>query len=136
MCVSDLPPRFQQQVTFLPVEDLARSVAFYAGVLGLEQVLDQGDCRVFGVAADAFVGVCERPGSGPSNGVMVTLVTDQVEVWHAHLMEHGVECDKAPAINEKYRLHHAFYRDPDGHIIEVQQFLDPQWPAPAHQTAR
>ena len=62
-------------------------------------------------------------------------VTDQVETWHERLVEAGVVCDTPPKINETYHLHHAFYRDPDGHVIEVQQFLDPNWPDP-HRPSR
>jgi len=119
---------FDQLVTFLPVADLSRSVAFYEEVLGLELALDQGDCRIYRVAGEAFIGVCQRPGASPSDGVMVTLVTQDVDSWHERMTEAGVVCDRPPAVNEQYRLHHGFYRDPDGHVIEVQTFLDPAWP--------
>jgi catechol 2,3-dioxygenase-like lactoylglutathione lyase family enzyme len=121
---------FDQQVTFLPVNDLVRSMAFYGEVLGLTHVLDQGDCQIYRVASEAFLGVCLRPGHEPSDGLMITLVTDDVDGWHEVMTAAGVVCDKAPAIHPKYQLHHAFYRDPDGHIIEIQTFLDPQWPRP------
>lgn len=123
--------KFDQQVTFLPVADLDRSVKFYADVLGLETALDQGDCHVFKVAAEAFIGVCGRSDAAPSTGVMVTLVTPDVDGWHERLIGAGVVCDSEPAPNEKYLLYHAFYRDPDGHVIEVQKFLDPRWPSPS-----
>lgn len=125
---------FDQQVTFLPVADLERAVGFYEGVLGLELALDQGDCRIYRVAGDAFVGICRRA-SGGSDGVMVTLVTDDVDGWHERLEAAGVVCDTPPGQNKTYNLYHAFYRDPDGHVIEVQTFLDPDWPKPT-ATAR
>ncbi len=122
---------FDQLVTFLPVADLDRSRRFYEDTLGLELVLDQGDCRIYRVGAgDAFVGICARSAAAPSDGVMVTLVTSDVDAWHDRLIGAGVTCDRPPARNEQYSLHHAFYRDPDGHVIEVQTFLDPAWPAP------
>lgn len=119
---------FDQLVTFLPVADLTRSAQFYEQVLELELVLDQGDCRIFRVASDSFIGICQRPGAKPSEGVMVTLVTPNVDAWHRRLSEMRVVCDRPPTLNQKYRLHHAFYRDPDGHVIEIQTFLDPSWP--------
>jgi len=119
---------FDQQITFLPVEDLERSSAFYGQVLGLPLVLDQGDCRIFEVADAAFVGVCERPGGPPPHGVLVTLVTAEVDAWHDRLTAAGVVCDRPPARNTTYDVYHAFYRDPDGYVIEVQRFLDPRWP--------
>ena len=119
---------FDQFVTFLPIRDLARSVAFYEGILGLELVLNQGDCRIYRVAGDAFIGICLRPADGPSDGVMLTLVTDEVDEWHKRLESADVHCDRSPARNDAYDLYHAFYRDPDGHVLEVQSFLDPDWP--------
>lgn len=121
---------FGQQVTFLPVSDLHASIRFYGEVLGLREVLDQGDCRIYEVNGDAFVGICARPSAGPVESMMFTLVTDRVDDWHDRIAAAGVVCDKAPTRNDKYDLYHAFYRDPDGHVIEVQQFLDPAWPKP------
>jgi len=118
---------FDQLVTFLPVHDLDRAVLFYEDVLGLELVLNQGDCRIYRVAGEAFIGVCTRRTPGSSDGVMVTLVTDDVDGWHTRLLDANVQCDHPPSRNDAYDLHHAFYRDPDGHIIEVQTFLDPTW---------
>ena len=60
----------------------------------------------------------------------MTLVTDDVDGWHRRLTAQGVTCERPPGHNDKYRLHHAFYRDPDGYLIEIQQFLDPAWPSP------
>jgi len=123
--------QFDQLVTFLPVSDLERSGRFYEETLGLELVLDQGDCRIYRVGSgEAFVGICARVPAEPSDGVMVTLVTQDVEGWHRRLLEAGVRCDRPPAHNDEYALHHAFYRDPDGHVLEVQTFLDPSWPSP------
>ena len=55
-------PPIGEFITFLYVEDLERSDRFYAGLLGLPLVVDQGACRIFRVAAGAYLGVCERPG--------------------------------------------------------------------------
>lgn len=120
-------PDLQQQITFLPVSDLERSSEFYGRALGLELVLDQGDCRIFRVSGDAFLGICERPEQGAAPGLMVTLVTDEVDEWHDRMVAANVVCDRAPALNEQYRLYQAFYRDPDGYVLEVQRFLDPAW---------
>ena len=119
---------FDQQITFLPVSDLERSSAFYGDVLGLPLVLDQGDCRIYQISATAFVGVCQRTERGDMNGLLVTLVTDDVDGWHERLVSAGVQCDRPPRRNDTYRLYQAFYRDPDGYTIEVQRFLDPAWP--------
>ena len=119
---------FSQQVTFLLVTDLERSSHFYGQSLGLDLVLDQGDCRIFRVSSTAFVGICERTERGDPNSVLVTLVAEDVDGCHRNLVAAGVPCDKAPQLNETYNVYHAFYRDPDGYLIEVQRFLDPAWP--------
>ena len=119
---------FDQQVTFILVADLERRSHFYGQALGLELVLDQGDCRIFRASSTAFVGICERADRGDPNTVLVTLVTDDVDGYHQGLVAAGVPCEKVPQHNEKYNVYHAFYRDPDGYLIEVQRFLDPAWP--------
>ena len=120
---------FDQQVTFLAVSDLERSSAFYGGTLELPLVLDQGDCRIYQASSTAFIGVCERPDSPEPGAVIITLVSDDVDRWHVALSDAGVTCDKPPQRNDTYDLYHAFYRDPDGHVLEIQTFLDPAWPS-------
>jgi catechol 2,3-dioxygenase-like lactoylglutathione lyase family enzyme len=56
------------------------------------------------------------------------LVTDKVDEWYAFLQARGVEFDQAPALNDRYHIYHCFLRDPNGYLIEIQQFLDPEWP--------
>jgi catechol 2,3-dioxygenase-like lactoylglutathione lyase family enzyme len=120
-------PPIGEFITFLYVEDLERSDRFYAGTLGLPLVVDQGSCRIFRVADGAFLGVCERPGRSNPAGMIVTLVSDEVDAWHDRLSALGVQVEQAPQESETYRVYHAFYRDPDGHLLEIQRFLDPGW---------
>jgi catechol 2,3-dioxygenase-like lactoylglutathione lyase family enzyme len=135
-------PRFGQLVTFLRVSSLEATAAFYGGVLGLEQVLDQGACRIFRAAGDAFVGFC-RPTTNlvgePATGVILTLVVDgrtAVDAWAERLSAldadalHGGRIDRPPAYNPAFNIYHLFLRDPDGYLVEIQAFLDPVWPAP------
>ncbi len=121
---------FDQQVTFLPVADLERAHAFYAGVLGLELVLDQVACRIYRAAPEAFVGVCRREDARPVTGVIVTLVADDVDGWHERVVAAGGEVTKPPARNDEYDIYHCFLRDPDGHVVEIQRFESPEWPRP------
>ncbi len=124
------PPPFDQQVTFVSVADLDRSTSFYRDALGLRLVLDQSDCRIFEVTPTAFVAACVRVDTVSPDGIIVTLVTDDVDGWHDRLLAAGVPCERPPNHNEKYHLYQAFYRDPDGYLIEIQRFLDPAWPRP------
>ncbi|CAK0856243.1 unnamed protein product [Prorocentrum cordatum] len=43
-------------------------------------------------------------------------------------MEAGVPLEKEPTLNPRYNIYHLFIRDPDGHLVEIQQFRDPMWP--------
>ena len=128
-----IPGPFTEQITFLSVDDLEQSARFYGETLGLTLVVDQGDCRIFRIAADAYLGVCSRPGRTATEGLIVTLVTADVDGWHVRLVAAGVECDRPPAHHPRYDIYQAFYRDPDGHIIEIQRFADANWAEPISQ---
>ena len=117
-------------VTFLYVDDLARSDRFYREQLGLALVTDQGACRIYEVAAGGYLGVCSHAGPASPEGVIVTLVRDDVEGYCAELAERGVDFEKPVAHNERFGITHAFLRDPDGHLVEVQRFDDPGWNEP------
>src|ERR1041385_3577403 len=50
-------PEFNQLITFLKVKDIARSQAFYGGILGLPQTYSRpGKVTILQVAADSFIG--------------------------------------------------------------------------------
>ena len=125
-----LPP-IDQQVTFLRCRDLEAATAFYGDLLGLELVLDQGPCRIFRASGAAFLGVClagERDVA--AEGTILTLVTPEVDAWHERLAAEAVPLEGSPKLNPTYNIYHFFARDPDGHLVEFQRFLDPDWPAP------
>jgi len=124
-------PSIDQQVTFLYTRDLARTVRFYEQVLGLPLVLDQGGCRIYRVSGDAFLGCCYSP-EAPEKpaGLIITLATREVDLWYQRLVEQGIAIEKPPAYNPTYNIYHFFVRDPNGYLLEIQQFLDPAWPAP------
>ncbi|MCP3939772.1 MAG: VOC family protein [Actinomycetia bacterium] len=115
--------RFDAQVTFVYVGDLARSAAFYGDLLGLELVRDQGACLIYRAATDAYLGVCDHRPPDPG-GLIITLVADDVDEWAARLTSAGHTVD-GPHINERFALYHCFVRDPDGHVVEIQRFDQP-----------
>ena len=117
-------------VTFLYVSDLDRSDAFYRGALGLEVVTEQPVCRIYRVAAGGFLGVCVHDRPVSPEGIIVTLVRDDVDAYCAELAERGVEFEKPPTHNERFGIYQAFIRDPDGYLVEIQRFDDPDWSAP------
>ena len=119
--------RFDDFVTFIRSADLDRAQDFYESRLGLELVLDQGSCRIFRVSASGFVGVCV--GEPSPHGVVITLVTRDVRERCAELEARGVVFEKAVSYNADFDITHAFLRDPDGHLVEVQRFESAEWPS-------
>ncbi len=121
-------PAIQQQITFLYTDDLQATRAFYQNVLGMPLVLDQGVCLIFRTASGAYLGFCQHLQAVEfSSGVIVTLVSDEVEAWYGFLEQQGVLIDKPPSYNEKFNIFHFFLRDPNGYLIEIQRFLSPEW---------
>ena len=115
-----------QQITFLDTRDLRGTADFYERVLGLRLARDQGNCRIYHVSGNAYVGFCERADApaGPG-GLTLTLITDHVDEWCARLRSEGVEFVREPADNPQYRIYNAFVRDPNGYVIEIQRFREP-----------
>ena len=125
-------PSLDQLVTFIFPEDLTTSINFYEAILGLELVQDQGDCRIYRVSGDAFLGVCRcRPGrSSRTRSVVITFVTAEVDEWHEYLKGKGVAILAPPAETPSHRIYNFYAHDPQGHVLEFQRFLDPTWPSP------
>lgn len=123
-------PPIEQQITFLTTRDLAATARFYEEVMGLRLTLDQGDCRIYRVSGEGYLGFCQRE-SAPERpcGVILTIVTPDVDEWYRDLSGRGVVFEKPPALNPRYNIYHCFLRDPNGYAIEIQRFLDPSWSA-------
>jgi len=124
-------PPIDQQVTFLQTRDLPTTIHFYENVLGLSLVLDQGKCRIYRISDTGFLGFChsdnvpEQP-----KGIIFTIVTRQVDAWYRYLSQQGIAFEKPPARNPTYNIYHCVVRDPNGYLLEIQQFLDPAWAEP------
>lgn len=120
----DLP--IDQQITFLYTRDLDATAAFYEEVLRLPLVRDQGDCRIYRVSSTGYLGFCRRVDTPDQPaGIILTLITPDVDGWYAALQARGVAFEKPPAANPHYHIYHCFLRDPNGYLIEIQRFDDP-----------
>lgn len=118
---------FDAQITFCYTRDPDASYRFYEEILGLPLVLDQGGCRIYRAVGDAYLGMCHRPEAPKPSGVILTLVTDDVDGWYEKLAAQGVPFDKTPAASPEYGIYHCFFRDPNGYLLEIQRFDDPAW---------
>ena len=122
---------FDSVITFLPTRNLAQTAQFYEEVLKLELALDQTRCRIYRVAKGGFLGFCLKDEVTPQDGVILTLVTEEVDHWQTLLKEHEVPIEKGPAFNPDFKIYQMFLRDPNGYLIEIQRFEDPRWRTPS-----
>lgn len=118
---------FDSLITFGYTRDLEVTHRFYHELLELPMVLDQGTCRIYRVARTAYLGFCRMDKHPPRDSVMITLVTDHVDLWFQRIRQAGHEVLKAPAFNPDYGIYHCFVKDPSGYIVEIQRFEDPRW---------
>lgn len=124
---------FDQQITFIYTRDMDRAAAFYEDALALDLVLVQeGGCRIYKTAPGAYLGICRERTDRVSNqdGLVVCLVTQDVDAWHERLVTAGVSIETPPTYSEVFGVYHIFFRDPDGHLLEIQRFDDPTWNDP------
>lgn len=119
--------KLDSQITFLTTTDLEKTSRFYEDTLGLTLVLDQGRCRIFKVSGAAYVGFCQKDTMPSTEGMIFTLVTQDVDGFCKVLRERGVKLDKQPTFNPDYNIYHCFLRDPNGYLIEIQRFEDSSW---------
>ena len=101
-------PGVDAQITFCYTPDLEGTAAFYADVVGLPLVLDQGACRIFRVREGAYLGFCRRDGAPRPEGVILTLVSDDVDGWYRDLRARGAQVDEAPSHNDTFGIYHFF----------------------------
>ena len=121
------PPPFGHQITFLYVDDADAAWAFYADVLGLQLVRDQGPCRIYLTAPGACVGICRRLPGRPEGaaGITLTLVSDDVAGWYDRLVARGVEVMRPLGHSAQFNVTSFLIAGPEGQRIEVQSFDEP-----------
>ena len=125
------PKAFEQFVTFIYCENLEKNCHFYEKIIGLKMVLDQGSCRIYKVAPNSFLGICTKMDPPKDHsGVILTFVTDDVDGWYEYLKQFNLEFEKTPQLYEKFNIYHLFVRDPEGYLVEIQEFKDASWPRP------
>ena len=117
---------FSQQITFLHSSNLEDTRHFYLEILGLDLARDQGTCLIFKITETAYLGFCEHiVPIQAGRRIILTLVTEDVDLWYERLEKKNVEMMGAPKANPKYQIYHFFLKDPDGYTIEIQKFDDP-----------
>ncbi|MCY4062260.1 MAG: VOC family protein [Chloroflexi bacterium] len=125
--MSELP--IDAQITFIYASNLESSARFYEAVLGLPLAVDQGSCRIYCVLdGRAYLGLCQgKPAPEDLSGIIITLVTSDVDGCYARIVARGWQCEHPPQRNENYQIYHFFLRDPSGYRIEIQRFDREDW---------
>lgn len=114
------------QISWVYSEDLVRSEWFYAELLGLRLLRRESGARIYRTTAGAAIGVCQvfEDRVVEPRGCMISLVTSDVDGWYQRLNSAGARTRGEPHWLERFGIYTFFAEDPDGYIIEFQQFLD------------
>ncbi|MBS1063861.1 VOC family protein [Gluconobacter wancherniae] len=114
-------------ITFFYYEDMTSVIPFYEEVLGFELVLDQGMARIYRVGAGSYFGIVDGNRGHlqhqPRSAVLLTIVAEDVEGWHARMVSVGAS--SVGEIQKGRFCEHFFFEDPAGYAIEIQRFHDP-----------
>ena len=118
------PPRISGHISWVYTHQLDSTADFYQQVLGLECIRDQGRARLFATGNGACIGVCEAFADRvvEPQGGMISLVTDNVDAWYERIRAQGIDIEQPPHRLEEFGIYTFFVRDPNGYLIEFQQF--------------
>ena len=120
------------QISWVYTEDIDSTAKFYSRVLQFDCLRETRDVRIFHTALQAAIGVChcfDDRVVEPKGG-MISLVTTDVDAWHARLLRNGAQIDEPPRRLERFGIYRFALRDPNGYWLEFQQFDDSSWLSP------
>jgi catechol 2,3-dioxygenase-like lactoylglutathione lyase family enzyme len=116
--------RFGRIAPQLLVADLPRALAFYTGVLGFDNVFQNGQPVAFVIlerqGAELHLQLAPQHRGGPHN--VGHLMVNDAAALHDHLVAHGATIVKALR-DADYRMRTFVFADPDGNRIDVGQDL-------------
>lgn len=123
----------QSQITFLYYRELAPVASFYEDIMGFDLVEDQGYAKIYRVSRTSFVGLVAGDRftarvNASKEGVMFTLVVDNVPGWYNYLTSKGVKMLHGLHDAKEVGVQAFLFEDPGGYAIEIQRFLEP-WAA-------
>ena len=88
--------QFSSQITFLYFDDLNDVIPFFEEILMLTLIDDQEFAKIYRISGGAFLGIvdatqgyCQAP---TEQNTLITLVTEDVHKWYAHLKSHQNRC--------------------------------------------
>jgi catechol 2,3-dioxygenase-like lactoylglutathione lyase family enzyme len=119
--------------TAIHTDDMARSRAFYEGVLGLAPIYNDDRLTAYPVGGRDVLLVFRKgataqtvtlpsgiiPGHGGSGQLHVAfaIAKEELDRWEAHLASHGIAIEGRNDWDRGGRS--IYFRDPDGHLLEL-----------------
>ncbi|HUV21222.1 MAG TPA: VOC family protein [Gammaproteobacteria bacterium] len=121
--------QISMQISWVYTQDPDSTAIFYAEALGLKCIREEDGARIFATAANAAIGVCAAFADRvvEPKGGMISLVCNDVDAWYQRLVDKGVTIAGPPHRLERFGIYTFFVTDPNGYVIEFQQF-DPGSP--------
>lgn len=115
-------------LVFFYYPDLDEAERFYAGILGLEKVLDYGFAKIYRISPSTFVGLVDETKGmhAPSEPKTVTLsfVTWEIDEWYTYLNEQGVKMHRPLEGSSRLPIRGFVAYDPAGYFLEFERFLE------------
>lgn len=115
-------------LVFYYYPDLDEAERFYAGILGLEKVLDYGFAKIYRISQTSFIGLVDETKGmhDPSEPKTVTLsfVTREIDEWYAYLSEQGIEMHRPLEGSSRLPIRGFVAYDPAGYFLEFERFLE------------
>lgn len=118
---------FTSAITFLQTDDLEKTSNFYENVMKCPLVVDQGDCKIYQITKESFIGFCIHDFlEKDKKSICMTFVCsskEEVDNWYQYLKKEKVPIKDEPKENTKFKIYNFFAEDPNGITIEIQYFL-------------
>jgi len=124
-----MTPGLSGVLTIFYYRNLAAAAEWYARALGFECVRREEGLVLFRVNREAMLALVgdghgsQRPIEGRQKGAILSLQTDNLDGWHAHLTARGVVDDTSihPGYGGRTREFKLF--DPEGYTVEFFEWL-------------
>lgn len=119
---------FKATIVWFYYRDMVGIQRFYEDVLGLDLIADQGWTKIYPLGPTGYLGLVDES-RGMHNytedkGVTLSLITDDIDGWHAYLaVRDDVEL-RHDAVQEDRRYRAFVAYDPEGYYLEWDVFSD------------
>lgn len=109
-------------IIFFKTKNLRLIKDFYIERIGMELWREQADCIIL-KHGNLLLGFCQR--EEPDIQGIITFVYENTDQVYNMYKKFRAEAIAEPVVNEKYNIYHFFAKDPEGRLVEFQNFLQP-----------